>query len=79
MHVGLNQYSIIEICVHIKGPPFLLTKPELKLADDRVMKVIVPTGYGWNPRPFFTKRCYLKSHDWKQVNNCSKFCLKAYK
>ena len=23
-------------------------------------------GYGWKPGPFFCKKRYLKSHDWKQ-------------
>ena len=24
-------------------------------------------GYGWTPKPIFSKYSYMKSHDWKQV------------
>ena len=58
---------IIESTQRLPPAPFVLTKQELKLADERAKSIQVPIGYGWKPMPIFTKRSYMKSHDWKQV------------
>ena len=52
----------------LPAAPFRLSSDDLKLADKRTMNVCVPVGYGWKPGPFFCKKPYLKSHDWKQVH-----------
>ena len=51
----------------LPAAPFKLSSEDLKLADKRTTNICVPVGYGWKPGPFFCKKRYLKSHDWKQV------------
>lgn len=51
----------------LPGAPFLLTKEELKEADENISSIRVPLGFDWRPKPFFVKYQYMKSHDWKEV------------
>ncbi len=53
--------------VKLPHAPFRLTEEEIRKADSRAKAVRVPSGYGWTPKPFFGKKGYIKSHDWKQV------------
>ena len=51
----------------LPAAPFLLTKEEIALANDRLRQVKVPSGFDWNSQPFFSKPSVMKSHQWKQV------------
>ncbi|XP_068736917.1 uncharacterized protein [Montipora capricornis] len=44
----------------------------------RAKNIQVPVGYGWAPKPIFSKYSYMKSHDWKQVatDGILKFCFR---
>ncbi|KAL5015772.1 hypothetical protein ScPMuIL_005361 [Solemya velum] len=63
---------------HCEKLPFLLTKKELEIADERAKNVRVPLGFGLKPSSFISKSGCLKSHDWKQLatQGILKFCLK---
>lgn len=50
--------------------PYVLTKEEMHLADQRVMSIVTPTHIDFKPSAMFVKPTYHKSHDWKQVCNC---------
>ena len=52
---------------NLSAAPFRLSNEDIQLEDRRAMKVCVPVGHGWKPDPFFCKKRYLKSPDWKQV------------
>ena len=52
---------------NLSAAPFRLSNEDMQLADRRASKVCVPVGHGGKPGPFFCKKRYLKSHDWKQV------------
>ena len=52
---------------NLSAAPFRLSNGDIQLADRRAIKVCVPVGHGWKPGPFFCKKHYLKSPDWKQV------------
>ena len=54
---------------------FRLTVTEAKLADERLMGIQVPIGFGWKPKALFNSKKVqgMKSHYWKQLvstNNC---------
>lgn len=70
-----DQSSLVKSKVY----PFLLTKKELKLADERALSIKPPIGFGLKPSPFFTKPGSLKSHDWKQIatQGVLQFCLRG--
>ena len=56
--------------------PFILSKTELELANDRAKKIRVPISFDWRPRDIFGSKG-MKSHEWKEVA-CSgilKYCL----
>lgn len=59
--------------------PFALSKNDITLADERAMRVLVPTGFDWRPREIFSKTTGMKSHEWKQLacNGILKFCLRG--
>lgn len=59
--------------------PFVLPKDDIKLADDRAKRVLVPYGFDWQPRDIFSKTTGMKSHEWKQLacNGILKFCLRG--
>ena len=48
--------------------PWVLTKKELQLAQERLKHLIIPAYLDFNPQYLFTHPSRLKSHDWKQVN-----------
>ena len=47
--------------------PFSLSSEGVALANERLNLVKVPTGFDWNPQPFFFKPSSMKSHLWKHV------------
>lgn len=51
---------------NLPDAPFRLSNDALKIADTRARNIQVPVGYGWTPKPIFSKYSYMKSHDWKQ-------------
>ena len=52
---------------NLPAAPFRLSQNDMKIADIRAKNVHVPPAYGWKPKCFFSKKTYMKSHDWKQV------------
>ena len=52
---------------NLPAAPFRLSQSDMKIADMRAKNVCVPPVYGWKPKCFFSKKTYMKSHDWKQV------------
>ena len=48
--------------------PWVLTKKELQLAQERLKHLIIPAYLDFNPQYLFTHPSRLKSHDWKQVH-----------
>lgn len=43
--------------------PFALSKDDITLADERAMRMLVPTGFDWRPREIFSKTTGMKSHE----------------
>ncbi|XP_015765420.1 PREDICTED: uncharacterized protein LOC107344281 [Acropora digitifera] len=64
---------------NLSAAPFCLSNGDIQLADRRAIKVCVPVGHGWKPGPFFCKKHYLKSPDWKQlaVDGILRYCLRG--
>ena len=53
----------------LPSAPFRLSEEDIRKADSRARNVSVPSGYGWRPKPFFAKRTYIISCDWKHIND----------
>lgn len=47
--------------------PYRLSASQLKVAQERVHHICVPSHADINPRYLFSRSSKLKSHDWKQV------------
>ena len=47
--------------------PWILTKDQLKLAEERIRKIRLPSFLNFTPYQLFQNPSQLKSHDWKQV------------
>ena len=62
----------------LPAAPFVLSKEQLVLANERAVRVLVPAGFDWRPRAIFAKPAGMKSHEWKQVatHGILKFCLR---
>lgn len=58
--------------------PFVLSKDDIKLADERAIRVLVPANFDWRPRAIFGKSSGMKSHEFKQIatNGILTFCLR---
>ena len=39
----------------LPSAPFRLSEEDIRKADFRATNVSVPSGYGWQPKPFFVK------------------------
>ena len=47
--------------------PWVLSKDQLKTAQQLVSQLSVPSYLDFNPKKLFTHLSHLKSHDWKQA------------
>ena len=47
--------------------PWILSKDQLKLAEERIRKIHLPSFLVFTPYQLFRNPSQLKSHDWKQV------------
>jgi len=65
--VALGRFSLVSPEAEDTNVPWILNKNQLKLAQERVKKLNVPSHYDFNSRNLFTNLSHLKSHDWKQV------------
>ena len=48
-------------------PPWLLSKEDIQLANQRIKHILIPSHLDFNPQYLFSNPSRLKSHDWKQV------------
>lgn len=60
--------------------PFLLSKEEMAVANNRALSVKVPSGVDWKRRKLFDRKSigYLKSVEWKHVlcSGILKYCIR---
>ena len=47
--------------------PWVLSKDQLKTAEQLLSQLFVPSYLQFNPQKLFTHLSHLKSHDWKQA------------
>ena len=47
--------------------PWILSKDQLKLAEERIRKIHLPSFLDFTPYQLFRNPSQLKLHDWKQV------------
>ena len=63
----LRRFGLQPGCVFTTRLPWILTKNKFELACQRLMHLVIPVHYDFNPQYLFTHPYRLKSHDWKQV------------
>ena len=63
----------------LPSAPFVLSKEEISLANDRAKSILVHASFDWRPRAFFGKKAGMKAHEWKEVvtSGILKFCLRG--
>ena len=50
------------------NPPWVLSKEQLRLANQRLKQILLPSHLDFNPQCVFTHPSQRNSHDWQQVS-----------
>ena len=65
--IGTKRKRISSCDQRLPAAPFRLSEDDIKVANERVASVILPS-HDFTPSCIFSKTSGLKSHDWKEVN-----------
>ena len=66
---SLGRFGLDPTTSSHSNVPWQLSSSDLKLANQRIRDIHIPTHLDFKPKHLFSHPTRLKSHDWKQVTH----------